>query len=126
MSQPKPLVGQQLLSARDRGIIEHGAIFLRFINLVEVEAIPEEVEALPPVFQRELEDYVAGLGIGGPGWEYFYFSTFIGRFENITPEEVEERYQGIARKNRVTAEALLRYFHQRVSCPTTSSKFPPP
>lgn len=86
---------------------------LMFINQVDPEAIPAEVEASPLAFRRHLEEYVASLGLGGPEWEECFLVGGVYHFGDRSPEEVDTLYGGIAHKNRVTAEALLRYFQRR-------------
>jgi hypothetical protein len=85
---------------------------MMFINLVDPDAIPAEVEASPPAFRRELEEFVRSLGVGGPGWDERLLIGGIYYWGDLSPDEVEDRYRGIARKNRVTAEALLLYFQR--------------
>jgi hypothetical protein len=110
----RPL-GQRLVSLRNRNLIFSSEPCLMFINQVMPDAIPAEVEACPPEFRRELEEYVRSLGIGSPDWEECLLIGGIyagGVFGDRTTEEVMELYQGIARKNRMTAEALLQYFQR--------------
>jgi hypothetical protein len=115
MGRPEPTewpIGQRLASQRDRDLITTAQACLMFINQVAPEAIPAEVRASPPAFRRELEEYVRSLGVGGPGWEECFLVGGVYHFGDRSPEEVEELYRGIARKNRATAEALLRYFQR--------------
>ncbi len=104
------------------GQLEHELIVtpeqacLMFINQMDPEAIPDEVEAVPPAFLRHLVKYVASLGVGGPGWEECFLVGGIYHFlGDRSPEAVEELYRDIARKNRMTAEALFRYFQRNGS-----------
>jgi hypothetical protein len=76
------------------------------------DAITAEVEACPADFREELEKYVRSLGVGGPGWENEFLVGGIYYSGDMTPEQVAEMYEGISRKNRVTAEALLQYFQR--------------
>lgn len=113
-SPRKRPLGQVLAEQLERGlIVTTGQACLLFINQVMPDAIAAEVEASPPGFRRELEEYVASLGIGTPEWEECFLVGGIYHFGDRSPEEVEELYRGIARKNRGTAEALLRYFQAR-------------
>jgi hypothetical protein len=98
---------------RDRDLITTSQACLMFINQVIPDAIANEIEASPLEFQRDLEEYVRSLGIGAPEWEECFLVGGIYHFGDGSPEEVEERYRGIALKNRVTAEILLRYFEHR-------------
>jgi hypothetical protein len=104
----RPL-GLRLVSLRDRELVNTEQACLMFINQVLPEAIPAEVEASPPEFRHDLEQYVASLGIGTPEWDKCFLVGGIYHIGDRSPE-VEELYRGIARKNRVTAEALLQYF----------------
>jgi hypothetical protein len=65
----KLTLGQRLVSQRGRELINRGQACLMFINQVALDMIPAEVEALPPAFRRDLEEYIASLGIGTPEWE---------------------------------------------------------
>jgi hypothetical protein len=111
--QSEPTLGQRLLRLSERGVIAPGELFLMFINAVPLDNIPGEVEALPPAFQRELNAYLATLGIGSPGWDECFLVGAVYHFGSISPEQTKELYQGIARKNRVTAEAIWQYFRRR-------------
>lgn len=109
----KPTLGQRLHRQCRGGMIAEVEAIQLFINQVAIEAIPTEVESSPPAFQKCLEEYLAHLGIGLPGWENCYLIFAIYYFADLTAEEVKAVYQGIAEKNRITAEALWHYFRER-------------
>jgi hypothetical protein len=114
----KRSLGQVLTGQLQRGLlVTTEQASLMFINQVMPDAIVAEVEASPPGFRSDLDEYVSSLGIGTPGWEECLLVGGTYHFGDRSAEEVEELYRGIARKNRETAEAILRYFQDRGSEP---------
>jgi hypothetical protein len=108
--RPKKTLGQTLVDQIKRDLIVTSQACLMFINQVTLEAIPTEVESLPPEFRAELVDYLKGLPIGSPGWDESLLIGGLYYWGDVTPEEQTARYQAIARKNRITAEALWAHF----------------
>jgi hypothetical protein len=109
----KPALGQTLLRQCRGGLITDVEAFQMFINQVALSAIPAEVESLPSAFQRGLEEYLARLGIGLPGWENAYLVFGVYYFADRTAEEAKAIHRDIAKKNRISAEALWQYFGGR-------------
>ncbi len=121
MADPQPSkrsLGQRLVRQRDCDLITSGEAYMMFINQVDPAAIPSELAALPPSFREELRAYLASLEIGSPTWEQCFLIGALYNFGNVSPEESWLMHQEIAKKNRLTAEALWRYLQG----PTTEPK----